>query len=224
MSQELWSSVDEFICSLLAPEDAALEAALKAGTAAGLPPISITANQGKLLMILAHSIRARRILEIGTLGGYSTIWLARAVGPAGRVVTMEIQPGHAEVARQNVARAGCDSIVEIQVGPALDLLPGLATHDPEPFDMVFIDADKAAAPDYFAWALRHTRPGGLIIVDNVVREGNILDAESPDPSIVGIRRLYEIMAGERRAVSTAIQTVGSKGLDGFSISLVTAPA
>jgi predicted O-methyltransferase YrrM len=220
MSQDLWTAVDDYIEGSLAPADPALESALADSRAAGLMAINITAAQGKLLHILARSIGARAILEIGTLGGYSTIWLARALAPGGRLVSLEIDPKCAGVALRNIDRAGLSNSVEIHLGPALESLQTLSG----PFDLVFIDANKDQNPEYFARALELTRPGGLIVVDNVVRDGAILQAESGDAAIEGVRRLYDLMATEARIVATAIQTVGAKGYDGFSIALVKAAA
>jgi predicted O-methyltransferase YrrM len=204
------------------PADPALDAALQASAAAGLPAIQVAPNQGKLLHLLAQAQGARSILELGTLGGYSTIWLARALPPGGHLITLEADPRHAEVARANIARAGLDGVVEVRLGQALDTLPHLAAEGRGPFDLIFIDADKANIPDYFAWALRLARPGTLIIIDNVVRNGTVADAASTDPSVQGVRRLYELMAAEPRVSATAIQTVGSKGYDGLAIARVNA--
>jgi len=222
MSQEQWTAVDRYITGLLVPADAALDAALEASEAAGLPAIGVAPNQGKLLMLLAQLRGARRILEIGTLGGYSTIWLARALPADGRLVTLEANPEYAEVARGNLARAGLAGVVEVRVGPALETLPRLAEEGPAPFDVVFIDADKPSTPEYFRWALRLSRRGTLIVVDNVVRDGAVADAASEDESVRGIRRFNELAAAEPRVSATAIQTVGSKGYDGFALVLVTA--
>jgi len=214
-TDELWTAVDKYINDHLAGDDEALDAALEASEAAGLPPINVAPNQGKLLMMLAEMIGARRILEIGTLGGYSTIWLARGLVPGGRLITLELDPRCAEVARANIARAGLGGVVEIRVGRALDTLPGLAAE--APFDLIFIDADKPATPDYYQWAVRLSRPGSLIVVDNVVREGAILDPDSDDPHVQGIRRFYDLAAADRRVSGTALQTTGTKGHDGIAI-------
>lgn len=222
MSQEQWTAVDRYITDLLVPADAALDAALEASEAAGLPAIAVAPNQGKLLMLLAKLQGARRILEIGTLGGYSTIWLARALPADGRLVTLEANPEYAQVARGNLARAGLAGVAEVRVGPALETLPRLAEEGPAPFDVVFIDADKPSTPEYFRWALRLARRGTLIVVDNVVRDGAVADAASEDESVRGIRRFNELAAAEPRVSATAIQTVGSKGYDGFALMLVTA--
>lgn len=222
MGDDRWTAVDRYIVDTLVGSDPVLDAALQASAAAGLPAIQVSPNQGKLLALLAQLCQARAILEIGTLGGYSTIWLARALAPDGRLITLEIEPSHADVARANVAHAGLSQVVQVRLGRALDSLAQLHAEGGGPFDLVFIDADKPTIPEYFAWALRLCRPGTLIIVDNVVRNGQVIDQESNDPSIQGVRRLNEIMAAESRVSATAIQTVGSKGYDGFAIALVTA--
>lgn len=222
MSQEQWAAVDRYIADLFAPDDPALQAALEASAAAGLPPIQVAPNQGKLLQILARLQGARRILEIGTLGGYSTIWLARALPADGRLITLELDPKHAEVARGNIARAGLDRVVDLRLGRALDLLPRIAAEGMGPFDLIFIDADRPNNPDYFAWALRLARRGSLIVIDNVVRGGMVADAASGDPAIQGVRRMNAMIAAEPRVSATAVQTVGGKGYDGFAIALVTA--
>lgn len=222
MSQELWTAVDRYITDLLVPPDPALDAALKASAAAGLPAHNVSPNQGKLLELMARIQGARTILEIGTLGGYSTIWLARALPPDGRLVTLEADPRHAEVARTNIAHAGLADIVELRLGPALSTLPRLADENLGPFDLIFIDADKPSNPDYFAWALKLSRRGSVIIVDNVVRYGSVIDAKSVDLNVQGVRRFNDLLASEPRVSATAIQTVGSKGYDGFAIALVTA--
>jgi predicted O-methyltransferase YrrM len=220
MTHEQWTAVDRYITDLLVPPDPALDGALEASDAAGLPPINVSPNQGKLLHLLARLQGARTILEIGTLGGYSTIWLARALPADGRLITLEIDPKHAEVARANIARAGLSEVVELRLGRALDTLPQLAAEGRGPFDLIFIDADKPNNPDYFAWALKLSRRGSLIIADNVVRNGAVINAASSDPSVQGVRRLNELLAAEPRVSATAIQTVGSKGYDGFAIALV----
>jgi predicted O-methyltransferase YrrM len=216
---ETWAAVDQYISDLLVPSDPALDAALEASAAAGLPQINVTPSQGKLLHVLARMQGARRILEIGTLGGYSTIWLARALPDEGRLITLEADPRHAEVAGANLARAGLAEIVDVRLGPALDTLPGLVAEGP--FDLFFIDADKPNNPAYFSWALRLSRPGSVIIVDNVVRGGAVADAANDDPRVQGSRRLFEVIAAEARVSATTIQTVGTKGYDGFAIALVT---
>jgi predicted O-methyltransferase YrrM len=220
MNQDLWTAVDQYINDQLVPSDAALDAALDACTTAELPAISVTPNQGKLLQLLARLVGAKNILEIGTLGGYSTIWLARALPAGGRVITLEADAKHAKVACKNIARAGLADVVELREGKALDTLPELAAEGLEAFDLIFIDADKNNNPHYFDWALRLSHKGTLIIVDNVVRDGAVIEADSTDPNIQGVRRLFEILAAEPRVVSTALQTVGSKGYDGFVIALV----
>jgi len=222
MNQERWTAVDEYITDQLVRPDAALNAALASGAAAGMPAINVAPNQGKLLYLLARLQGARSILEIGTLAGYSTIWLARALPPGGRVVTLEVDPKHADVARANFAIAGLSGMVDLRVGPALDTLPQIAAEDVGPFDLTFIDADKVSIPEYFMWALTLSRVGSMIIVDNVVRDGNVIDAASTDPSVLGVRRLNVMLAAEPRVSATTIQTVGSKGYDGFTLAVVTA--
>jgi len=222
MSQEQWMAVDRYITDLFVPADAALDAALADSAAAGLPPISVAPNQGRLLQILALSHGARTILEIGTLGGYSTIWLARALPDGGRLITLEADPQHATVARANIARAGLAAVVEVRLGKALDTLPQLAAEGRGPFDLVFIDADKPNTAAYFAWALKLTRKGSLIITDNVVRNGGVVDANHADPNVQGVRRFNAALAAEPRVTATVIQTVGSKGYDGLAFALVTA--
>jgi len=217
MSEAKWFAVDDYICDLFVGDDPVLAATLAASDAAGLPAIAVAPNQGKLLHLLARAQGARAILEIGTLGGYSTIWLARALNADGRLITLEANPKRAAVARANIERAGLASMVDLRIGPALETLPQLAG----PFDLIFIDADKQSNADYFRWALRLSRRGSLIIVDNVVREGKVIDAESRDPLVRGVRRLYDVMAAEPRVSATAIQTVGLKGYDGFAVALVT---
>lgn len=226
MSQELWSAVDGYIAERLLPHDAALDAALEASAAAGLPQIAVSPSEGKLLELLARIHGARTILELGTLGAYSTIWLARALPPDGRLVTIEAERRYAEVARANLARAGLEDIVELRVGPALDALPELAAEGSSPFDLIFIDADKKSTPEYFTWALELSRRGSLIIADNVIRGGALIDADSDNPGVQGMRRFHELLAAERsggqRVSATSIQTVGSKGYDGFTLALVLA--
>jgi predicted O-methyltransferase YrrM len=220
--RETWTAVDDYVTDLLIPPDPTLDAALAAADAAGLPPIQVSPAQGKLLALLAQLRGARSILEIGTLGGYSTIWLARALPPDGRLVTLEAEPRHADVARANIARAGLAARVDLRLGRALDTLPGVAADARGPFDLIFIDADKPSIPEYFDWALRLSRRGTLIIVDNVVRDGALADATSEDPSVQGVRRFMTRMAAEPRVSATVMQTVGSKGYDGFALALVTA--
>ena len=219
-TDELWTAIDDYIDKHLVGEDEVLKAALEASVAAGLPAINVSANQGKLLMLLAQSIGAHRILEIGTLGGYSTIWLARAVPARGQVVSLEIDAGNAAVAAASLQRAGVADRVDIRIGRAVDTLAALEQAGVQPFDLVFIDADKQSNPEYLAWALRLTHVGSVIIVDNVVRGGAVADSTATDPSILGIRRMNELIAAEPRLLTTAIQTVGSKGYDGFAIALV----
>jgi predicted O-methyltransferase YrrM len=214
MSQELWTAVDRYITDLLVPPDAALDAALRASAEAGMPAIAVSPNQGKLLMMLAQMLGARKILEIGTLGGYSTIWLARGLGRGGRLITLEADPKHADVARSNIARAGLSAVVEVRLGRALDTLPMLEG----PFDLIFIDADKVSYPEYLQWAVRLTREGSVIVADNVVRKGAVIDADSSDQNVQGVRRFNEILAAETRLSATTIQTVGSKGYDGMTIA------
>jgi predicted O-methyltransferase YrrM len=216
MTQEQWDAVDGYYSGLLVGADAALDAALEASDAAGLPQIAVSANQGKLLHLLARLAGARRILEIGTLGGYSTIWLARALPDDGQLVTLEYDPRHAEVARANLARAGLADRVDVRVGAALDTLPGLEG----PFDLTFIDADKPNNPAYFRAALSLSRPGAVIVVDNVVRGGRVADPNDTDPAVVGTRALADLLAAEPAIDATMVQTVGSKGYDGFALALV----
>jgi predicted O-methyltransferase YrrM len=218
MTQERWSQVDDYLGEVLVPSDSALDAARAASTAAGLPDIAVAPNQGKLLNLLARLIGARSILEIGTLGGYSTIWLARALPAGGHLITLEADPKHAEVARANIKGAGLADVVDVRLGAALDTLPSLE----DPFDLVFVDADKPNVPHYFEAALRLSHPGTLIIVDNVIRKGAVADASSTDPSIVGIRKMHELIAAEPRVDATALQTVGAKGYDGLTFALVVA--
>ncbi|MGB8963290.1 MAG: O-methyltransferase [Pseudonocardiaceae bacterium] len=221
MTQQQWTAVDDYITGALLEPDEALDAALAASAAAGLPAIAVSPAQGKLLNLLARMMKARRILEVGTLGGYSTIWLARALPSDGRVITLEYQQRHAEVARANIARAGLADLVDVRVGAALDTLPLLAEDiEGELFDLVFIDADKQHNADYFTWSMRLTRPGGVIIVDNVVREGKVLDEQSEDRDVQGVRRLNDVMAADPSVSATVIQTVGAKGYDGFAIAVV----
>jgi predicted O-methyltransferase YrrM len=221
VTQEKWTAVDTYINDQLVPSDPALDAALEACTAAGLPAISVTPSQGKLLHLLARLVGAKNILEIGTLGGYSTIWMARALPAGGRLITLEADAKHVQVASANLARAGLAEMVELREGKALDTLPELAAEGLESFDLIFIDADKRNNPDYFEWALKLSRKGSLIIVDNVVRDGKVVEADSTEPDIQGVRRLFEMLADEPRVLCTAMQTVGDKGYDGFAIALVT---
>jgi len=220
MAEDVWRSVDDYFGGLLLGPDPVFDAVLEANVIGGLPAIDVSPAQGKLLHLLARSIGARRILEVGTLGGYSTIWLARALPSHGRLLTCEIDPRHAEVATSNLAMAGFTEIVDVRVGPALDTLSTLDPAVDGPFDLTFIDADKAANAEYFAHALPLSRPGSMIIVDNVVRNGRVVDAGSDDPSVLGTRRLAEAVAQEERVSATVIQTVGAKGYDGFLLALV----
>jgi len=222
MSEDVWKAVDGYLSDQLVAPDEALDAALEASAAAGLPAISVAPTHGKLLHLLARLVGARRILEIGTLGGYSTIWLARALPPEGRLITLEADAKHAGVARANIRRAGLEGLVELRLGAALETLPGIANEGCGAFDLIFIDADKQNIPYYFDWALRLARPGSLIVVDNVVRGGAVIDAASSDRSVQGVRRFLEMLAAEPRVSATAIQTVGLKGYDGFAIALVLA--
>jgi predicted O-methyltransferase YrrM len=218
--EDTWAAVEEYLDGLLIPPDAALEAALADSAKAGLPDIAVTPSQGKLLHLLAKVQGARRILEIGTLGGYSTIWMARALPARGRLVTLEAEKKHAEAARRNIARAGLSGKVEVRVGPALTALSQMAQERNSAFDFVFIDADKENTAEYFEGALRLARPGSLIVVDNVIRDGEVADAASSDPRVQGIRRFNEALAREKRVSATTIQTVGSKGYDGFTLAFV----
>lgn len=220
MNEADWRAVDDYIVAALIPQAEGQAETLAANAQAGLPAIDVSAPQGKFLHLLALAVGATRILEVGTLGGYSTIWFARAVGEGGKVVTMELDPRHAEIARDNIAREGLSGRVDLRVGPALDLLKGLEAERPAPFDLAFIDADKANNAAYFAYALKLSRPGGLIIVDNVVREGAVADSAAKDESALGARALFEAVSAEPRVSATAVQTVGAKGWDGFLIARV----
>ena len=222
MNEELWNRVDEFLSNKLGTSDPVLEAALRASADAGLPAIQVSASQGRLLQLLAQTQGARRILEMGTLGGYSTIWLARALPPEGCLISLELEASYAEVARKNLTRANLEKLVTIRVGPAADALAQLFSEKTAPFDFVFIDADKAGYPNYFAWAMKLSRPGTLIVADNVVRKGALLDSGSNDANVQGMRRMLDIIAADRRASATAIQTVGTKGYDGFVLARVMA--
>jgi len=220
MSQEQWTAVDQYIDELFIPPDEALDLALATSSAAGLPPHNVSPSQGKFLQLLVRVRGARSILEIGTLGGYSTIWMARGLPSDSRLVTLEADSKHAEVAKANLSRAGLSGIVEVRIGPALDTLPRLESEKCGPFDLIFIDADKRNNPEYFKWALRLSRPGSLIIVDNVIRNGAVVNATSEDPNVLGVRRLNVLLTAEKRVSATTIQTVGSKGYDGFTMALV----
>ncbi|MFD4260325.1 O-methyltransferase [Streptomyces sp. NPDC058534] len=219
---QLWDDVDAYFNAHLSPDDPALEAALRESEAAQLPQVNVTANQGKLLQLLAQIQGARTILEIGTLGGYSTIWLARALPADGRLVTLEYSARHAEVATRNLARAGLDALVDVRVGPALESLPKLADENPAPFDLVFIDADKGNNPHYLEWALKLTSTGSLIVLDNVVRGGRVADPDDTADDVRGTRAAIELIGAHPRLSGTAIQTVGSKGYDGFALARVLA--
>ena len=219
--QDQWTAVDTYITDLFLPPDPALEAVLVSSAAAGLPAISVSPAQGKLLHLLARMQGARRILELGTLGGYSTIWLARALPADGRLISLEVNPKHAEVAHANLVRAGLTSVVEIRLGRALDTLQQLATEGRGPFDLIFIDADKTGYADYLQWSLKLARPGTLIVADNVVRKGEVANPASKDENVQGIRKFNEVLAAEKRVATTVIQTVGSKGYDGLALILVT---
>ena len=214
-----WNAVDDYFAQIV-QQDEALDAALAANAAAGLPPIDVSPAHGKMLHLFARIAGARKALEIGALGGYSTIWIARALPAGGRLITLEADERHASVARANVARAGLADKVEVRVGAALDSLPGIEAEGLAPFDFVFIDADKENNANYLAWALRLSRPGTTIVVDNVVRDGRILDASSRDSDVVGVREMFEMMQGEPRLSATAVQTVGAKGWDGFALAVV----
>jgi predicted O-methyltransferase YrrM len=219
-SEQLWTAVDEYLAGRLIPADATLTAAREANAEAKLPAIDVSPTQGKLLYLLAKIQGARRILEVGTLGGYSTIWLARALAEGGKLVTLEIEKRHAEVTLENIKRAGVSGRVELRLAPAAESLAALVKEGAEPFDLIFIDADKPNNPVYLEWALRLSRPGTLVVVDNVIREGAIVDAESKDASVLGTRRLFDLMAASPRLEATALQTVGSKGYDGFVVARV----
>ena len=221
MTKDVWEAVDKYFEKMLIPEDSALEEALATAAAAKLPAIQVSSVQGKLLHLLARILGARNILEIGTLGGYSTIWMARALPEGGRIVTLEADPKHADVARRNFARAGVEGKVELRLGKALDTLPQVAADGRGPFDMLFIDANKSNMPEYFEWSLKLARKGSVIIADNVVREGAVLDAKSQDADIQGIRRFLEMVGKEKRVSGTALQTVSTKNYDGFAFVLVT---
>ncbi|MGH9599259.1 MAG: O-methyltransferase [Terracidiphilus sp.] len=217
---EIWAAVDDYIGGLLAPADRELQAALRANKKAGLPPIGVSRLQGKFLHLLARIVQARRILEIGTLGGYSTIWFARALPKGGRIVTLELDPHHAEVARANLRNVRVLSRVDLRLGPALDSLAALAAEGADPFDLIFIDADKPGNPRYFEWALKLARPGTVIVVDNVVRDGKVADGKSRDAEVKGTRLMFKMMAAEPRVSATALQMVGTKGYDGFAMAVV----
>lgn len=220
MSFDTWNAVDHYLCGHLAPPDDILEAALRSSQEAGLPAIQVAPNQGKLLNLWARSMRATRILEVGTLGAYSTIWLARALGEGGQMVSLELEAKHAEVARTNLSRAGLADKVEVRCGPAADLLRQMIEQGEPAFDLIFVDADKASIDTYFQLSLALSRPGTVLVFDNVVRHGAILSENDPDPNVQGVRRLYQRLAAEPRVDATAIQTVGCKGYDGLAMALV----
>jgi predicted O-methyltransferase YrrM len=220
MDQQTFSAVDEFIEATLVPHDEVLQGALDAAEAAGLPQIQVSPPQGKLLQVLARMQGAKTVLEFGTLGGYSTILLGRALPADGKLITLEANSDYAEVARGSIERAGLADIVELRVGPALETLPALEGEGAGPFDFAFIDADKVNTPGYFAWALDHSRPGSLIVADNVVRDGSLAESDSDDPATRAQRQLHETLADESRVTATTIQTVGGKGYDGFTVALV----
>jgi predicted O-methyltransferase YrrM len=220
MDKELFGRVDQYINNLLVDEDDALKLTEASIEEASIPPISISANQGKFLQVLARLCNAKKILEIGTLAGYSTIWLARALIPGGRLITLEFDPKHADVAHKNIIRAGLDSIVEIRVGKALDTLPQIEAEGIAPFDMIFIDADKTPYTEYFEWALRLSRPGTLIVADNVIREGKVLDPNSPDDMVQGVQRFNNMLAKTTSVTAIIIQTIGAKDHDGMAIAVV----
>jgi predicted O-methyltransferase YrrM len=222
-ADETWNAVDRYFADLLIGPDAALDAALKSSAAAGLPAIQVSPTQGKFLHLIAVATGAKNILEIGTLGGYSTIWLARALPKdgTGKLITLEYEPKHAEVARANLARAGLAGVVDVRVGRAIDTLPKLHAENAGPFDLVFLDADKTGYPDYLEWAVKLSRPGAVIIADNVVRKGAVADPNNTDPNVRAVRRFNELVAAHPRLTATALQTVGSKGYDGFVMAVVT---
>lgn len=220
MSQSLWSQVDDYFAGMLHPEDPALAGVLASCQANGLPPISVAPNQGRFLHVLALMCRAKKILEIGTLAGYSTICMARALPSGGKVISLEIDPRHAAIARENIGLANLSQVAEVRLGRAIDLLPSLQSE--APFDLIFIDADKPSNTDYFNWALKLSRPGTLILIDNIVREGAVIDAASTDSGVQGTRRVVAAIAAEKRVTATALQTVGSKGYDGLLLALVKA--
>lgn len=220
MPSDRSAEVDGYLAELFVGDDVALEHALAASAAAGLPPIAVSAVQGKLLYLLAQSCGARRVLEVGTLGGYSAIWFGRAVGESGTVISLEIDPAHAALARKNLETASLAHVVSVEVAPALQTLDRLIATQATPFDLIFIDADKQNNPNYLSRALELSHPGTLIVVDNVVRGGAVADAASRDPEVIGTRRCLEMMASDPRLAATAIQTVGAKGYDGFAIALV----
>ena len=219
-SEPRWDQVDAYLIEKFVPREPAFDEALAESEKAGLPAIQVSPPQGRLLELLARALGAKAILEIGTLGGYSTLWLARGLAAGGRIVTLEVDPKHAEVAKRNFARAGRSGVIEQRLGAALETLPRLVEERAGPFDLVFVDADKPNLPDYFSWSLELSRPGTMIVVDNVVREGDVVDARSPDAVIQGVRRMNERIAAEPRVSATTLQTVGAKGYDGLAFVLV----
>jgi len=222
MTRDRWAAVDRYLAAAFVHRDAGLDAAAAAREAAGLPPVDVSPGEGKLLYLLARVREARAILEVGTFAGYSTTWLARALPPDGRLVTLEIDPARAALARANVARAGLATRVDMRVGPALDTLPRLAAEGAGPFDLIFLDADKRNNPGYLEWSLRLARPGTLIVADNIVRGGAVADPETRDPDALGVRRFNEMVAADPRLAAAAMQTVGAKGWDGLALVLVEA--
>jgi len=219
MPEKVWNDVEAFIDATLIGRNPLAEMTLAASAAAGLPPIAVSPNQGKFLQILARAVKARRILEVGTLGGYSTVWLAGALPENGCLITLEADSHHAHTARQNFERAGLDSMIELRFGKAHDTMPEMIAEHMEPFDFIFIDADKKRIPLYFDWAMRMVHPGSMIVVDNVVRKGALADAASEDEHVIGVRELHERLAKDKRLSATTIQTVGAKGYDGFTIAI-----
>ena len=215
-----WTVFDQYVEDLLLPSDPVLTAAIEASVAAGLPPIQVSPTQGKFLQLLVQSVRARSVLEIGTLGGYSTLWLGRGVPSSGRVLSLEVNPLHADIARRNLARAGLSGRVEILVGPALETLPQLAAQGRGPFDLTFVNADKPTTAAYFDWAVRLSHPGSVIVVDNVVRNGAVVQEEGTDADAQGIRRFLSGLKSDTRVSATVLQTVGRKGYDGFALAFV----
>lgn len=220
MEQKTWTAVDHYLKTKLLEHDAVLEEALAANAEAKLPAIDVAPNQGKLLHLLVRMAKAKRVLEIGTLGGYSTIWIARALPPDGTVITLEAEPKHAEVAAQNLRRAKLDHVVSIRLGPALDTLAHLVEEKLQPFDFIFIDADKPNNPTYLEWSLKLSRPGTVIVTDNVIREGEIIDPDNIDPRVQGTRKFFDVLGADKRLIATAVQTVGVKGYDGFALAIV----
>ncbi len=222
MTQELWTAVDTYIKEKMIPADAVLSAAQQNGIDAGLPPIAVSPAQGKLLYLLARMCGAKNVLEIGTLAGYSTIWMARALPLGGRVITLELDARHAEVSRKNFAMAGLADAIEVRLGSALNSLPKLVEERRGPFDLIFIDADKANIPAYFDWSLKLSRPGTVIVIDNIIRDGKVIDGDSKDADVQGVRQFNQLLATDKRVSATEIQTVGEKGYDGFALLVVNA--